>query len=441
MIRPLQKQFGGIAQAVLNIATDDEVDIGFKTYEEMLFRGSSGISSLEWLTVKQWYKVFAYISGTLILIAVIIISYKMIASSFSTVKRNEAKENLINLLFGGVAIAVAPIFIKFLFFLNESLVNLLVRMINGTNVNNLLGNEFLSSISTGNCIATALVISMFIYIFVKLNIKFIVREFTLIVFTIFTPIVVGLWMINKNVTAATIWFGQIMINTFMQFIYCFLFLLYSTFVPASSGWAITLIWAMMLLPVADVLMNCLQNLTSRIAGLDNNEMSMRGLGLASAFGTGIGYSINAIKTQFVNHTTNTDTGNSTFFGRVKNFINPQMNLSVEKDYNGNINPIRNVVNTKNISNITSNTNTMNRQIASNIPDNTNNNPSRIQKFTSGTYKATKGYLQLGAKMAEGNFNQTNHNRNNIKDSSTIVAERNINQKLASENESDANEEI
>lgn len=227
-----------------------------------------------------------------------------------------------------------------------------------------------------------------------------------------------------------------MINTFMQFIYCFLFLLYSAFVPAGSGWAVTLIWAMMILPLADVLMNCLQNLTSRIAGLDNNEMSMRGLGLASAFGTGIGYSINAIKTQFTNHNTNTGSGNSTFFGRVKNFINPQMNLSAEKDYNGNINPIRNVVDTKNISNITSNTNTMNRQTVSNIPD-TTNNPSRIKKFAN----ATKSYLYLGANMAEGNFNQNNYNRNNIKNSSTIVAERNINQKLASEKESDANEEI
>lgn len=226
-----------------------------------------------------------------------------------------------------------------------------------------------------------------------------------------------------------------MINTFMQFIYCFLFLLYSAFVPAGSGWAVTLIWAMMILPLADVLMNCLQNLTSRIAGLDNNEMSMRGLGLASAFGTGIGYSINAIKTQFTNHNTNTGSGNSTFFGRVKNFINPQMNLSAEKDYNGNINPIRNVVDTKNISNITSNTNTMNRQTVSNIPD-TTNNPSRIKKFAN----ATKGYLHLGANMAEGNFNQNNYNRNNLKDNSTIVAERNINQKLSSE-ESDANEEI
>ena len=99
MIKLLPKQFGGIAQAVLNITTSEDVNIGFKTYEEMLFKGSSGISNLEWMIVKQWYKVFAYISSTLILIAVIIISYKMIASSFSTVKRNEAKETLINLLF------------------------------------------------------------------------------------------------------------------------------------------------------------------------------------------------------------------------------------------------------------------------------------------------------------------------------------------------------
>ena len=31
-----------------------------------------------------------------------------------------------------------------------------------------------------------------------------------------------------------------------------------------------------------------------------------------------------------------------FVSRVKNFVNPQMNLSAEKDYNGNINPIRDV---------------------------------------------------------------------------------------------------
>lgn len=90
----------------------------------------------------------------------------------------------------------------------------------------------LTSIKTGNAITTALVIAMFIYLFVKLNIKFIVRQFTIIIFTIFTPIAAGLWIINKNVTAASIWAGQIIMNIFMQFIYCFLFLIYLAFLPS-----------------------------------------------------------------------------------------------------------------------------------------------------------------------------------------------------------------
>ena len=90
----------------------------------------------------------------------------------------------------------------------------------------------LTSIKTGNAITTALVIAMFIYLFVKLNIKFIVRQFTIIIFTIFTPIAAALWIVNKNVTAAAIWGGQIIMNIFMQFIYCFLFLIYLAFLPA-----------------------------------------------------------------------------------------------------------------------------------------------------------------------------------------------------------------
>lgn len=100
--KTIAKTIGGLAQAVYNIATDEELNIGFKTYEQMLFRGGHDIAPFsmpQWYLIMRWYKVFAYISGSLILIAVVIISYKMIASGISTVKRNEAKENLLNLLF------------------------------------------------------------------------------------------------------------------------------------------------------------------------------------------------------------------------------------------------------------------------------------------------------------------------------------------------------
>ena len=325
----------------------------------------------------------------------------------NTAKRNEAKDSLLRLLFGGVAIALAPFFVRFLLFLNNSFIHIVLTASNG-GLDDLLGNEMLSNISTGNAITTALVISMFIYLFVKLNIKFIVRQFTIIVLTIFTPIVAGLWIINRNVTAASIWFGQIMINVFMQFIYCFLFLIYMSFLPSTSGWAVSLIWAMMLLPIADVLMNMLQNLTSRIAGLDNNEVTGRALGMGAAFG----YTLSAMKQQFSNKAPIDSSGGSNVAGagtglitRIKNFVNPGTNLSAEKDYDGNINPIREVVPTSKTAN--------NNVVAPNIirPTTQNQNVdagNEVAKSKLGTalgvgVKATKAYLDVGAKMAEGNF--------------------------------------
>ena len=118
------------------------------------------------------------------------------------------------LCFGGVAIALAPLFIRFLLYVNNSLVYLLVTAANSGSLEASLGDSMLTSIRTGNAITTALVIAMFIYLFVKLNIKFIVRQFTIIIFTIFTPIAAALWIVNKNVTAAAIWGGKIVMNIF-----------------------------------------------------------------------------------------------------------------------------------------------------------------------------------------------------------------------------------
>ena len=252
---------------------------------------------------------------------------------------------------------------------------------------------------------------MFIYLFVKLNIKFIVRQFTIIIFTIFTPIACGLWIINKNVTAASIWAGQIIMNIFMQFIYCFLFLIYLAFLPSGGGWAISLIWAMMILPLADTLQNCLQNLTSRIAGIDNEQMTNRVLGTGAMLGFGLG----AIKEQFKtpdipSKSSNNGTDNNSNNGlkgiisRAKSFINPVTNLSDEKDYNGNINPIRDVI-TPTKENKQENV-TMPKSKIDN-KDNISNGKitpkSVVKNVASVGFKGTKAYLSAGAKMAEGDF--------------------------------------
>lgn len=402
----------------MTLPLGEDSNVGFKDYDDLIFNGNrlddslSPFTSSLWSKTMKWYGIFSTISGSLILIAVFILGYKIIVAGMNTARKNEVKESLMRLCFGGVAIALAPIFIRLMLFLNNSMVYLILNASNNTSLGDKLGESMLTSISTGNAIATALVIAMFIYLFVKLNIKFIVRQFTIIIFTIFTPVAAGLWIINKNVTAASIWAGQIIMNIFMQFIYCFLFLIYLAFLPSGSGWAVSLIWAMMILPLADALQNCFQNLTSRIAGVDNEQMTNRVIGMGAMLGFGLG----AIKEQFNSPSSNNNNGNGNngglkgFIDRAKSVVNPSMNLSPEKDYNGNVNPIRTVL-PKEITN--TNTNNVNNNIS--IPTSNGKNKESISNGTASTpksvvgkvaktgFQATKAYLSVGAKMAEGDF--------------------------------------
>lgn len=216
-----------------------------------------------------------------------------------------------------------------------------------------------------------------------------------------------------------------------------------------GGWAVSLIWAMMILPLADALQNCLQNLTSRIAGIDNEQMTGRVLGMGAMLGFGLG----AIKEQFNSPSSNIKTGNSNndnsngglkgFISRAKSVISPGMNLSDEKDYNGNINPIRNVIpkekQNTNVSIPTSNgTNKVNMSNG-----NTNTPKSVVGKVAKTGFNATKAYLSMGAKMAEGDFSKSpyknnNHNvrKNNFQNTEYInkVANNNDIKKLGDDNE-------
>lgn len=294
--------------------------------------------------------------------------------------------------------------------LNNSLVKLLVANSHGS-LDDLLGNSLLTSINTGNAIATAIVIAMFAYLFVKINIKFIIRQFTLIVFTIFTPIVAIFWIINKRTIASSIWFGQIVINAFMQFVYTFLFLIYLTFLPKSAGWAVSLLWAMMILPLADALQNTMQNLVSRIAGVDNEALANKGIGMGAA----MGQTVKTIAYQFKRENTNTNGGNdfiSKVVSRASGGIKAEpIASSSYESYSQNFAEKARPVNQTNINNET-------KQTQNTTMVGKENNTETPQS-TSGFRKAFnvgKEFMNLGMYMAEGrNFktNESNINNNRI----------------------------
>lgn len=207
---------------------------------------------------------------------------------------------------------------------------------------------------------------------------------------------------------------------------------------------------MMILPLADSLQNCLQDLTSRIAGVDNEQIASRAMGM----GAMLGYSVGAIKEQFNSSNGNAKSGFSEggnsggglqgFISRAKSVINPTMNLTSEKDYNGNVNPIRDVVPKEKTTNTVAMP-TSNGRNKENMSNGSNNGPkSVVGKVAKAGYNATKAYLSVGAKMAEGDFskspykvNNQNNRKNNFQNTeyiNNIVNNNNVMQKLGDENE-------
>lgn len=412
----IAKMIGGIAEGVFELTTNDTFGVGFKQYDELIFGKTDNdlapFTEEQWNKVMQWYSVMTYIASVPILIAVIVLAYKLIISGFSTDKRNEAKDNILRLFFGGVAISLAPLFVKLMLYLNNNLVKILVAKVNGGSLDGLLGNSILTNVSTGNAILTAIVIAMFAYLFVKLNIKFIIRQFTLLVFTVFTPIVATLWIINRRAIGASIWFGQIMINAFMQFIYAFLFLIYLTFLPQNSGWAISLLWSMMILPLAEVLQNTLQDLVSRIAGIQNDEIANRGIGIAHE----MGHTVKAFAYQFGD-----GNGNGKSSGMLNRFM---QSTTVNQESKTSTTPVETMpiktnpvqtteAKTSPIEPKTMQTNITQTGNLSNTKQETKGNSIFQKKNLDRAAKVGSSFLNAGMYMAEGrNFKSDRYDRNN-----------------------------
>ena len=410
----IAKMIGGIAEGVFSLTTNEELGVGFKEYDELIFGNTDNdiapFTDEQWTKIMGWYKVMTTIVGVPILIAVVVLAYKIIIGGFNVEKRNEAKDNLLRLFFGGVAIALAPLFVKLMLYLNNNLVKILVLQANGGSLNDLLGNSILSNIRTGNTILTALVIAMFAYLFAKLNIKFMIRHFTILVFTIFTPVVATLWIMNRRAIGASLWFGEILVNCFMQFVYAFLFLVYLNFLPVTGGWAVSLIWALMILPLAEALLNVFHNLISRIAGVPSEEITQRGFGMAY----NMAYTLRAFTYQFKNPE-NTGNGNSS--GLLASFLN-KTSVIGNKETPTNTNPVQtNVEKTKPVKTNPIKANEIKSKDTNRTNEKNSNNVNPISERNKPFKKATKAgkeFAKTGMYMAEGRNILPNKNANRSK---------------------------
>ena len=87
----------------MTLPLGEDSNVGFKDYDDLIFNGNKLNDSLSpftsdlWNKTMKWYGIFSTISGSLILIAVFILGYKIIVAGMNTARKNEAKESLMNL--------------------------------------------------------------------------------------------------------------------------------------------------------------------------------------------------------------------------------------------------------------------------------------------------------------------------------------------------------
>ena len=112
------------------------LEYGFKNYDELIFGNNqtdlSPFTEENWNLINNWYWIIAGIIGGPILIAIVILSWKMIVAGISPDKTNEVKDNIMRLFFGASAIVIAQIYVKFMIMLNNNLVTILVSNSHGS---------------------------------------------------------------------------------------------------------------------------------------------------------------------------------------------------------------------------------------------------------------------------------------------------------------------
>lgn len=186
-------------------------------------------------------------------------------------------------------------------------------------------------------------------------------------------------------------------------------MIYLSFLPKSSGWAVSLLWAMMILPLADALQNTMQNLVSRMAGVNNEELANRGIGMGAA----MGYTVKSIAYQFKGENGNKIEGKD-FISRVANRVTTKTEAK----------PIAGVSYEEHSKNVMDNAKPINQTNITNKEEQIQNpitigkeNKEEIAKSTNGFKKAFnvgKEVMNLGMYMAEGRNFKTNENNINNK---------------------------
>jgi hypothetical protein len=242
-------------------------------------------NSDQWETMDKLYGAMMLVALALGILLIMITAYKFIYAGVNKRPevRAEASESLWRWILVLLIIAAAPVVVRALFVINNALVGFIAGVIEAGQVAD-ISTDF-KDLQTGNVLVTALVGLMFAWNRLFIGLIFFIRNWVVWTIYVFTPIMAILWGINKNVTAAAVWLGEMLSNALLQTAYAFSFMIVVFFISTGSssvntmgaapGWAATLIGVYMIPTLANILRNSLQGLWTRWAGFDEEGIARK----------------------------------------------------------------------------------------------------------------------------------------------------------------------
>ncbi|HBF76983.1 MULTISPECIES: hypothetical protein [Clostridium] len=275
--------------------------------------GYTPLEQSDWNNINSWYTAMSALSAVLLMIAILTIFVKFVKAAGNMQYRNEAINSLKRLFASPLIIMITPMIIHALLYINNNMVSAFYSFVSTKNISldSTLGTTtVLDSLELSSPLAGVLILGLFAFLTIKINIIFIIRNFNIIVYTIFTPFAATLWIIDENINGAKVWLGELISNIFMQMSYAFLFSIYLSFMGGKT-WLTQLIWGNLIVALADVLRNMFQGKLTELSGL--NETRAASNMIASSMGTMAGVSAlfgtaNAFKAQVPHKQKSEDAG-------------------------------------------------------------------------------------------------------------------------------------
>jgi hypothetical protein len=312
--KPPTKDKGGAFERMLALLVNSLCNVfeglfewgGFKPLNELVF--NDGLSDAEkknlpWgsekeaKTVRSWYLIIVGFFTPFFIFAVVKTAFGFFRGAVKPDARAEAKADWARWFIAIGIIVLAPLLVATFMWISALLVDAITAAFNQVGESTGMGravsdwkdiNVAGMKIVTGSVFGTAVVRAMLFIMFVYLNALYIIRKITLTVFLCATPLLVILWCINKNSTAATIWIGELASNAFMPVAHglalCTVMLLCDVKNIESGGFMTIVIFLYAIIPLAEALRNSMQSVFARWAGM--NEEATAGKAVGAIMGMG-----------------------------------------------------------------------------------------------------------------------------------------------------------